>query len=100
LGGVMVMFGAIAILFAVPWLDRSPVKSIRYKGWISKAMLALLAVCFIWLGKIGSGPGTDPMETQIGRVLTFLYFAFFITMPLWTKIDKTKPVPDRVTMHE
>ncbi|MGV8941419.1 MAG: cytochrome b [Lysobacter sp.] len=100
LGGVMVMFGAIAILFAVPWLDRSPVKSIRYKGWISKAMLALLAVCFIWLGKIGSGPGTDPMETQIGRVLTFLYFAFFITMPLWTKLDKTKPVPDRVTMHE
>ncbi|HEU4773003.1 MAG TPA: cytochrome bc complex cytochrome b subunit [Lysobacter sp.] len=100
LGGVMVMFGAIAILFAVPWLDRSPVKSIRYKGWISKAMLALLAVCFVWLGKIGSGPGTDPMETQIGRVLTFLYFAFFITMPLWTRIDKTKPVPDRVTMHE
>ncbi|KGM51006.1 cytochrome B [Lysobacter concretionis Ko07 = DSM 16239] len=100
LGGVMVMFGAIAILFAVPWLDRSPVKSIRYKGWVSKAMLALLAVCFVWLGKIGSGPGTDPMETQIGRVLTFLYFAFFITMPLWTRIDKTKPVPDRVTMHE
>jgi len=100
LGGVAVMFGAIAILFAVPWLDRSKVNSIRYKGWISKFMLGMLVVCFIWLGKIGSGPGTDPSETIIGRVLTFLYFAFFITMPLWTKIDKTKPVPERVTTHE
>ncbi|MGY0619009.1 cytochrome b [Lysobacter sp. A378] len=100
LGGVMVMFGAIAILFAVPWLDRSKVRSVRYKGWITKTMLALLVVCFVWLGKIGSGPGTDPVETQIGRVLTFLYFAFFITMPLWSKLDKTKPVPERVTMHE
>ncbi|KIQ97110.1 cytochrome bc complex cytochrome b subunit [Lysobacter sp. A03] len=100
LGGVMVMFGAIAILFAVPWLDRSKVNSVRYKGWITKAMLTMLVVCFIWLGKIGAGPGTDPVETQIGRVLTFLYFAFFITMPLWTKIDKTKPVPERVTTHE
>ena len=100
LGGVMVMFGAIAILFAVPWLDRSEVKSVRYRGWISKVMLAILAISFVWLGKIGAGPGTDPVETIIGRVLTFLYFAFFITMPLWTKIDKTKPVPERVTTHD
>jgi ubiquinol-cytochrome c reductase cytochrome b subunit len=100
LSGVLVMFGAIAVLFLVPWLDRSPVKSVRYRGWITKAMLALLAVCFVWLGKIGSGPGTDPVETIIGRVLTFLYFAFFITMPLWSAIDKTKPVPERVTTHE
>jgi ubiquinol-cytochrome c reductase cytochrome b subunit len=100
LSGVLVMFGAIAVLFLVPWLDRSPVKSVRYRGWITKAMLALLAVCFVWLGKIGSGPGTDPTETIIGRVLTFLYFAFFITMPLWSAIDKTKPVPERVTTHD
>jgi ubiquinol-cytochrome c reductase cytochrome b subunit len=100
LSGVLVMFGAIAVLFLVPWLDRSPVKSVRYRGWITKAMLALLAVCFVWLGKIGSGPGTDPVETIIGRVLTFLYFAFFITMPLWSAIDKTKPVPERVTTHD
>ena len=100
LGGVAVMFGAIAILFAVPWLDRSKVNSVRYKGWITKFMLGMLVVCFLWLGKIGAGPGTDPSETIIGRVLTFLYFAFFITMPLWTKIDKTKPVPERVTTHE
>jgi len=100
LGGVCVMFGAIALLFFVPWLDKSKVKSVRYRGWLTKIMLALLAVCFVWLGKIGAGPGTDPVETQIGRVLTFLYFAFFITMPVWSKLDKTKPVPERVTMHD
>lgn len=100
LGGVLVMFGAIAILFAVPWLDRAKVKSYRYRGWISKVALAVFAISFVWLGKIGAGPGTDPVETQIGRVLTFLYFAFFITMPLWTRIDRTKPVPERVTMHD
>ena len=100
LSGVIVMFAAIAILFAVPWLDRSPVKSHRYRGWMTKVALGVLVVCFVWLGKIGAGPGTDPVETQIGRVLTFLYFAFFITMPLWTKLDKTKPVPERVTMHD
>jgi ubiquinol-cytochrome c reductase cytochrome b subunit len=100
LSGVLVMFGAIAILFLVPWLDRAKVKSYRYRGWLSKVFLGLFALSFIWLGKIGAGPGTDPVETQIGRVLTFLYFAFFITMPLWTKIDKTKPVPERVTTHD
>ena len=100
LSGVLVMFGAIAILFAVPWLDKAKVKSYRYRGLLSWAMLMMLAVCFVWLGKIGAGPGTDPVETIIGRVLTFLYFAFFITMPLWTKWDRTKPVPERVTTHD
>jgi ubiquinol-cytochrome c reductase cytochrome b subunit len=98
--GVIVMFGAIAILFFVPWLDRAKVRSYRYRGLLSKLMLAIFAISFIWLGKIGAGPGTDPVETWIGRVLTFLYFAFFITMPLWTKFDKTKPVPERVTTHD
>jgi len=98
--GVIVMFAAIAVLFLVPWLDRAKVRSYRYRGWFSKAALAVLAISFVWLGKIGAGSGTDPVETIIGRVLTFLYFAFFITMPLWTKIDKTKPVPERVTTHD
>ncbi|MGO4221055.1 cytochrome bc complex cytochrome b subunit [Lysobacter sp. TAF61] len=100
LSGVIVMFAAIAVLFLVPWLDKSPVKSHRYRGILTKVMLGMLAICFLWLGKIGAGPGTDPVETIIGRVLTFLYFVFFITMPLWTKFDKTKPVPERVTMHD
>ncbi|MGE8281154.1 MAG: cytochrome b, partial [Stenotrophomonas sp.] len=100
LGGVIVMFSAIAILFLVPWLDKAKVKSIRYRGPISKVMLGVLAVCFVWLGVIGSGPGTAIWETWVGRVLTFLYFAFFITMPVWTRIDSTKQVPDRVTTHD
>ncbi|MGY3265269.1 ubiquinol-cytochrome c reductase cytochrome b subunit [Lysobacter sp. HA35] len=100
LAGVMVMFGAIVMLFLVPWLDKSRVKSIRYRGVLARVMLGLFAFSFLWLGKIGSGPGTDINETYVGRVLTFFYFMFFITMPIWTRIDKTKPVPDRVTTHD
>ena len=98
--GVLVMFGAIVLLFLVPWLDKSKVKSYRYRGKLSWAMLAMFVVSFLWLMKIGAGPGTDPVETIIGRILTFLYYAFFITMPLWTAIDKAKPVPERVTTHD
>jgi ubiquinol-cytochrome c reductase cytochrome b subunit len=98
--GVLVMFGAIVLLFLVPWLDKAPVKAFRSRGPLSWAMLAMFVVSFLWLMKIGAGPGTDPVETIIGRVLTFLYYAFFITMPVWTKIDRTKPVPERVTMHD
>jgi len=100
LSGVIVMFAAIAVLFLLPWLDRAKVKSYRYRGKLSWAMLLLFALSFVWLGKIGAGPGTDPVETWVGRVLTTFYFLFFLTMPVWTKIDKTKPVPDRVTMHD
>ena len=100
LSGVIVMFAAIAVLFVLPWLDRAKVRSYRYRGKLSWAMLLAFAVSFIWLGKIGAGPGTDPVETWIGRALTAFYFLFFITMPVWTKIDKTKPVPERVTMHD
>jgi ubiquinol-cytochrome c reductase cytochrome b subunit len=87
-------------LFLVPWLDKSKVKSYRYRGKLSWLMLGMLVVSFVWLGKIGSGPGTDPAEVIIGRILTFLYFVFFITMPLWTKLDRTKLVPERVTTHD
>ncbi len=100
LSGVIVMFGAIAVLFLIPWLDRAKVKSYRYRGKLSWALLLSFAVSFIWLGKIGAGTGTDPVETIIGRILTAFYFLFFFTMPIWTKIDKTKPVPQRVTMHD
>ena len=100
LWGVLVMFGAIVLLFLVPWLDKSKVKSYRYRGWLSWTMLGMFVVSFLWLMKIGAGPGTDPKEMIIGRILTFLYYAFFITMPLWTRIDKTKPVPERVTTHD
>ena len=100
LGGVLVMFGAIALLFLVPWLDRARVRSIRYRGMLAKVMFGLLALSFLWLGKIGSRPRTDIAETYIRRVLTVFYFLFFITMPVWTRLDRTKPVPERVTMHD
>jgi len=93
---VVVMGGAIAILFVLPWLDRSPVKSIRYKGWISKLALLLLVVSFVILGYLGVVVAT-PERTMWARVLTVIYFAFFILMPWYSRIDKTKPVPKRVT---
>jgi ubiquinol-cytochrome c reductase cytochrome b subunit len=98
--GVLVMFAAIAVLFLVPWLDRCKVKSLRYRGWMTKLALAIFAISFVWLGKIGAGPGTDAAEVIIGRVLTFLYFAYFILMPFYTRLDATKPVPERVPAHD
>lgn len=96
--GVLVMFGAIALLFFLPWLDRSPVKSVRYKGPITKGALALLAVSFVILGYCGMKPpqGIYPL---LARIFTGVYFAFFLLMPWWSRLDSTKPVPDRVTSH-
>ncbi|WP_337054124.1 cytochrome bc complex cytochrome b subunit [Pseudoxanthomonas sp. USHLN014] len=102
LGGVLVMFSAIAILFTVPWLDRGKVRSIRYRGLPYKIALGIFAFSFVYLGKIGSGPGTDITETYIGRVLTCCYFGFFIFLWVYTffGLERTKPVPDRVSTHD
>jgi len=94
--GVVVMGGAIAILFVLPWLDRSAVKSLRYKGWMSKVALALLVVSFVILGYLGVVVAT-PERTMWARILTVVYFAYFIFMPFYTRAEKTKPVPERVT---
>jgi ubiquinol-cytochrome c reductase cytochrome b subunit len=94
--GVVVMFAAILILFALPWLDRSKVKSMRYKGPISKFMTGLFAISFIVLGWLGLQPA-DPFLTLLAQIFTSIYFAFFLLMPIYTSIDKTKPVPERVT---
>jgi ubiquinol-cytochrome c reductase cytochrome b subunit len=94
--GVLVMFGAILIMFFLPWLDRSPVKSIRYKGMLSKIALAIFAVTFIVLAYLGLQPAT-PTATLMARIFTGLYFAFFLLMPIYTKLEQTKPVPERVT---
>ncbi len=94
--GVVAMFASILIMFFLPWLDRSPVKSIRYKGMIFKVMLGLFVLDFIMLGYLGVQPTTDlyKLMAQIG---TIYYFAFFLLMPIYSVIDKTKPVPERVT---
>ncbi|GAB4170036.1 MAG: cytochrome bc complex cytochrome b subunit [Wenzhouxiangellaceae bacterium] len=96
LTGVLLMGSAIFVLFLLPWLDRSPVKSIRYKGLGSKILIGLFAVAFVRLGMLGMGSGTVA-ETIESRVWTFVYFAFFILMPFVTKYEKTKPEPERVT---
>ncbi len=98
LWGVVAMGGAIFCLFVLPWLDRSPVKSIRYKGIIFKAALAVFVISFVALGWLGTQPAT-PLLTNFARLFTALYFAFFILMPLYSVMDKTKPEPDRVTYN-
>ncbi|BBI50217.1 hypothetical protein HORIV_26380 [Vreelandella olivaria] len=94
--GVIFMGAAIAILFVLPWLDRSPVRSMRYKGWMSKIMLTLFAISFVILGVLGVLPSTEG-RTLLAQACTVIYFAFFVLMPFYTKLEKTKPVPERVT---
>ncbi len=96
--GVMAMFGAIIVLFLLPWLDRSPVKSIKYKGMISKVTLAIFVVTFVALSWLGTQPAT-PTATMFARIFSVLYFAFFLLMPFYSKMDKTKPVPERLPEH-
>jgi len=94
--GVVVMFAAILIMFFLPWLDRSPVKSIRYKGPIFKLALFVFAVTFVVLAYLGLQAAT-PVKTLLSQIFTTLYFAFFLLMPIYSKMEKTKPVPERVT---
>lgn len=96
--GVIAMGGAIVVLFMLPWLDRSKVRSIRYRGGMFKKALLLFVISFIGLGYLGTQPAT-PVATNIARVFTAVYFGFFLLMPLYTRWEKTKPLPDRVT-HE
>ena len=109
--GVLVMGAGVVILFFLPWLDRGAVKSIRYRGSLYKAWLVVFVFCFLLLGYLGTVPVTvwgqfsggwsDALDTKdratwIARLLTLLYFLFFVLMPWYTARDKTKPVPERV----
>jgi ubiquinol-cytochrome c reductase cytochrome b subunit len=94
--GLIVMFGAIAILFVLPWLDKSPVKSIRYKGWYSRISLLFFIVSFLILGVLGT-QSVSPAKTLLAQVMTVVYFAYFFAMPWYTRKEKTFPVPERVT---
>jgi ubiquinol-cytochrome c reductase cytochrome b subunit len=107
--GVAMMGLATLILFFLPWLDRSPVKSIRYRGVLYKSAVAIFVITFLVLGYLGTEPvtvwgqagawlGYADRATIAARVFTLLYFAFFFLMPWYTAKDKTKPVPERVTM--
>ena len=96
------------ILFLLPWLDRSPVKSIRYRGPIYKRWLAAFVVVFLLLGYLGTEPtnvwgqfgpwlGEVERATVVARICTVIYFAFFILMPWYSRMDKVLPEPERVT---
>ncbi|MSQ98588.1 MAG: cytochrome bc complex cytochrome b subunit, partial [Xanthomonadales bacterium] len=90
--GVLLMGASVVILFFVPWIDRAPVKSIRYRGLQYKVMLGLFAVAFVRLGMLGMAEGT-PSQTIEMRVWTFVYFVFFILLFFLSPKEKTKPVP-------
>jgi len=94
--GVLALFAAVLLLFFVPWLDRSPAKSIRYRGPIYKVALLVFSINFIVLGYCGMKPAVQPFK-GISVVGTLIYFAFFLLMPWYSRIDRTKPEPSRVT---
>ena len=96
--GALLMLLAVVSFFFLPWLDRSPVKSMRYRGWISRTALSLFAVAFVALGYLGLQPATGAYVV-LARIFTVLYFAFFWLMPFYTLIDPVRPVPERVTYH-
>ncbi|MDE0158309.1 MAG: cytochrome bc complex cytochrome b subunit [Gammaproteobacteria bacterium] len=95
-GGVVAMGAATLLFFFLPWLDRSPVKSIRYRGWKYKTALGLFTVSFLALGWLGLQPATTTY-TWMARVFSLIYFLFFLLMPFYTASDNDKPVPERVT---
>jgi ubiquinol-cytochrome c reductase cytochrome b subunit len=94
--GVVVMGGAVIILFFLPWLDRSLVKSIRYRPSWHKYLYGIFVVFFLILGYLGAQPPSD-VGNYVSQLGTLIYFGFFLLMPVWSRIGTFKPVPDRVT---
>ena len=97
--GVLVMGGAVVILFGLPWFDRCKVKSIRHRPLHHKVLLALFVIAFLVLGWLGMQSGS-PAQTLVARILTVFYFAFFLTMPVWSAMGRTKTVPERIPDHD
>ena len=95
--GFVVFAASVAIPFVLPWLDRSPVKSWRYRGNLNRIMLVLFVASFLILGVLGVKTPT-PARTVLAQICTVFYFAFFLFMPIWSRMDKARPVPERVTM--
>jgi ubiquinol-cytochrome c reductase cytochrome b subunit len=96
--GVVVMGVAVMVLFPLPWLDKSPVKSIRYRPSWNKWLYGIFVVNFLVLGYLGIKPPSD-IGTLVSQIGTLFYFGFFLLMPWWSRIGTFKPVPERVTFH-
>jgi ubiquinol-cytochrome c reductase cytochrome b subunit len=97
LGALLMLLAVSAFLF-LPWLDRSPVKSMRYRGWMSRTALTLFTVSVIGLGYLGMQP-PQGLYVVLARIFALVYFLFFVGMPFYTRFEKVRPVPDRVTYH-
>lgn len=96
LGGVMAMGASIVVLFLLPWLDRCPVKSIRYRSPLFKIALLAFVLSFLGLGVLGTKPVTETF-TMMARFFSVIYFAFFLLLPIFSSVEITKPVPERLT---
>jgi ubiquinol-cytochrome c reductase cytochrome b subunit len=97
LGALLMLLAVLSFVF-LPWLDRSPVRSIRYKGWLSRTFLVLFAISFIALGYLGLRPA-DGNSVLAARCFTIVYFAFFWLMPLYTKLERARPTPERLRLQ-
>lgn len=93
--GVIVMGGSVVIFFFLPWLDNSPVKSIRYRPQGQKYIYGVFVVTFVILGYLGIQP-PSPIGEKVSQLGTLIYFGFFLAMPWWSKMGQFKPVPSRV----
>jgi ubiquinol-cytochrome c reductase cytochrome b subunit len=96
--GALLMFASVALWIFLPWLDRSPVRSMRYRGWMSRSALAIFTVSFLVLMYLGLMPA-EGVYVMLARIFTVLYFLFFLGMPIYTALDPVKPVPERLTYH-
>ena len=96
--GALLTLLAVFAFFFLPWLDRSPVKSIRYRGWIFRSFLALFTLSFLGLMYLGLQPAQG-IYVVLSRACCVPYFAFFVLMPFYSRIDPVKPVPDRVSFR-
>jgi ubiquinol-cytochrome c reductase cytochrome b subunit len=96
--GALLMFLAVVLWIFLPWLDRSPVKSMRYRGWMSRTALTVFVISFLVLMYLGLQPA-EGLYVALARIFTTLYFAFFILMPFYTRLETTKPLPQRLTYH-
>jgi ubiquinol-cytochrome c reductase cytochrome b subunit len=93
--GALLMLLAVVSFFLLPWLDRSAVRSMRYRGWPSRLALAAFAISFVALGFLGLQPA-DPVYVLLARVFSMGYFAYFWLMPVYSKLERAKLVPERV----
>jgi ubiquinol-cytochrome c reductase cytochrome b subunit len=94
MGALLMVLAVVSFLF-LPWLDRSPIRSIRYKGWLSRFALGAFAISFVALGFLGLQTA-EPTYVVLARLFSMVYFAFFWLMPVYSKLDRVRAAPPHV----